>query len=287
MMYDFPPPKRLLSPELQDLLLEEGTPVVGSDELSLGTGTIPVLGTSRSGKSTWIATMVDWVIAHTSRKIIYADFPEVFVEEGIPDHWKGRVETRPLSSLHRVGQDENAVWICDDVPMGLNSRRSGSNQNIQVAQLAGIISHLGGGQTVIFSSQSLAGVDKSLFRYTEVVTVIRYMSDAGLKGERDEWRDEVDHAQYLLRQAHAGKGSKRLREFYITVSTTQGKNPYRIVPYVKPRWLFEGLSPKQRDIMSRPFRYMDGDKIAAIIRADDAPKRPRGRPRKTPKEDES
>lgn len=278
--YEGKPPKRLFPPELQDLLLSEGQEVIGSDELSLGTGCIPVLGTARAGKSTLVASMVDWVIHHTNRKVIYADFPPIFIEEGIPEHWKGRVESRPLNQLHRVGQDENAVWVLDDVPVSLNSRRSSANSNIQVSQLAGIISHLGGGQTIIFSAQSLAGVDKTMFRYTEVVTVCRYMSASGLKGERDEWREEVEQAQYLLRQAHGNSSSKRLRDFFVCISSDRRGNPFRIVPYIKPTWLFEEMSEKQKDILSRPFRYMDGDQLAKIIRADDQPKRPRGRPKK-------
>jgi hypothetical protein len=276
-IYDFPPPMRVMPPEIQDLLLEEGQPVAGSDERALGTGIVSILGTARSGKTTLAYGMIDWVIAHTSRPVVLASFPACVLEEGIPEHWKGRVSTANPDEMHKVERGKSPVWLMDDAAANFNSRSSMTKKNVAWSKLAGVISHLG--CTVLFTSQSLAGVDRTFFRFTEVVSVVRYMSDSGLRGERDEWRDDVDHAQYLLRRVHAGKqGGRRLRSYYITVSTSPGRKPYRIVPYVRPRWLFEGLNPRQRDMLSKPFGYMEPDEISAIIEG--PPKRPRGRPKK-------
>ena len=135
-------------------------------------------------------------------------------------------------------------------------------------------------------SQSLAAVDRSFFRFTEVCTVVRYMSDAGTKGERDEWKEEVDHAQYLLKQAHAGQMNRRLRSFYITISSAPGRQKYRVVPFVRPHWLFEELTDRQKDMLSKPFAYMTPEEIAEVIEGPQP--RKRGRPKKqTTTEDES
>ncbi len=283
-IYDYPPPRRSMPPEVQDLLLEEGSKITGAEEAALGTGIISILGTARSGKTTLAYGMIDWVIAHTSRPVVLASFPRRVLEEGLPEHWSGRVSTGKPDQMHELHRGERPVWLLDDAAANFNSRSSMTTSQVAWSKLCGVISHLG--ITVLFTSQSLAGVDRTFFRFTEVVTVVRYMSDSGLRGERDEWRDDVDHAQYLLRKVHAGRpGGRRLRSFYVTVSTSPGRKPYRIVPYVKPRWLFEGLSDVQRDIMSKPFGYMEVEEISAIIQG--PPKRRPGRPKKKKEDDES
>jgi hypothetical protein len=282
-VYHFPPPKRVMPPELQDLLLEEGSKIEGSDETALGTGIVSILGTARSGKTTLAYGMIDWIMAHTKRPVVLGSFPAVVLEEGVPEHWKGRVSTANPDQMHEIERGNRPVWLLDDAAANFSSRSSMTKKNIAWSKLAGVISHLG--CTVIFTSQSLAGVDRTFFRFTEVVTVVRYMSDSGLRGERDEWRDDVDHAQYLLKKIHAGKpGGRRLRSFYVTVSTSPGRKPYRIVPYVRPHWLFEGITDRQRDMLSKPFGYMEASEISAIING--PPKRGRGRPKKTKEENE-
>ena len=91
------------------------------------------------------------------------------------------------------------------------------------------------------------------------------MNNAGLKGERDEWKDDVENGLYLLKQAHYhhGSKSKRFRDFYVTISSNNEK-PYRIIPYVKPKWLFE-LSDLKKDMLSRPFRYMPIEEIETLV----------------------
>lgn len=282
-IYDFPPPRRIITPELQDLLAEEGSPIIGSDETAIGTGAIIATGLSRSGKTTAVWGLVDWVVAHTSRPVVLANYPQKVIEEGLPDHWKGRIHAMNPSKMHEVKPDFNAVWVIDDAAASMAARRHASKGSVQWSQLAGVFSHIGGGQTIIYTTQSLAGLDKTVFRFTELCLLVRYMNESGLKNERDEWSEEIEYAQHLLRRAHAGiPDSRRLRSFYITVSNGR----HRVVPYAKPRWLFEGLSPKQRDMMSRPFRYMEPVEILALIDPNAVPKK-RGRPPKKTEDDEA
>lgn len=286
LWYEGPPPRRLLSPDIQDLILEEGRQVIGSDEPALGSGIIALIGTARSGKTTLAYQIIDYAIHHTKRPIFLAKFPQVVIEEGIPEHWKGRVHSRDSDEIHKVAMDENAIWLLDDAAANFNSRSSMRKGQVSFSRAAGVISHLGGGQTVIFTSQSAQGVDLSFFRFTEVVTVTRYMSGVGLRTERSAWSEDLSHAQYLLRMAHGDRGSKRLRDYYVVISSSGsgGKTGFTVVPFVKPTWLFRDLAEKPRDMLSRPFRYMDQSQIAEIIQGPQP--RPRGRPRKKKEADE-
>jgi len=256
--YSGKPNQKIFPPEIQDLLLEEGSKVIGSNETALGTGIIATLGTARSGKTTLAYGMIDFVVHHTKRPVYLAGFPEIVINEGIPKHWEGRVQTRSIEDIYKVESNEPAVWLLDDSAVNHGSRDSMSKRGKFLARIAGVISHFGGGQTIIYTTQSLAGVDKSLFRFCETVTVVRYMANAGMKGERGEWREEVSYSQYLLHKANnsVGLNSRRLRSFYVTVSDHDKNEPYRIVPYVRPDWLFNDLTPYQKDLLSRPFRYM-------------------------------
>ena len=263
--YDGKPPFTMIPPELQDLLLAEGQKLSHGNDTALGTGIISILGTARSAKTTLAYTLIDWVIHYTRRKIYLSNFPQVIIDEGIPEHWRGRVETKPIEDMWRVNKNTNAVWLHDDAAVNSNSRDSLTRKAKLTSRLAGIISHLGGGQTMIYTTQSLAGVDKTLFRFCETCTIVRHLNSAGLKGERDEWREDVDNALYLLKQAHLSNGSnsKRLRDYYVTISSNE-KNPYRIVPYLKPKWLFS-MDPIKKDMLSRPFRYMPLDELEIMI----------------------
>lgn len=263
--YQGKPPFSMIPPELQDLLLSEGQKVIGTNEGALGTGVIQILGTARSAKTTLGHTLIDWVIAHTNRRVFLSNFPEIIIEKAIPDHWKGRVFSKPIEEVWKIEKHVNAVWLHDDVGVHQNSRDSLTRKAKLQSRIAGILSHLGGGQTLIYTTQSLAGVDKTLFRFCETVTIVRHMNNAGLKGERDEWRDDVETALYLLKQAHAsiGSNSKRLRDFYVTISSNE-KRPFRIVPYVKPDWLFN-LDAIKKDMFSRPFRYTPLEDLEIMI----------------------
>ena len=263
--YDKIPPFSMISPEIQDLLLSENQ-IKTDNEKALGTGIISILGTARSGKTTLAYTLIDWAIHHTKRPIFLSNYPKVIIEKGIPDHWKGRVERRDIEDIWKVEKNENAIWLSDDSAVHTNSRDSLTRKSKLISRLSGILSHLGGGQTLIYTTQSLAGVDKSLFRFCETVTLVRHMNSAGLKGERDEWRDDIDNAIYLLHQAHyhTGSKSKRFRDFYVSISTDNSK-PYRIIPYVKPNCLFVDLDAIQRDMLSRPFRYMENEELETMV----------------------
>lgn len=262
--YDKKPPYSMIPPELQDLLGGPGNKT-SEDEDCLGTGIISLLGTARSGKTTLAYTLIDWVICHTNRPIFLSNYPEKIINEAMPEHWKNRVQRKDIQDIWKVGNNENGVWLLDDSATNLSSRDSLTRKAKLISRIAGIISHLGGGQTLIFTTQSLAGVDKSLFRFCETVTIVRHMNNAGLKGERDEWKDDVENGLYLLKQAHYhhGSKSKRFRDFYVTISSNNQK-PYRIVPYVKPKWLFE-LSDLKKDMLSRPFRYMPIEEIETLV----------------------
>ena len=277
--YQFPPPRRLYPPEVQDLILSEGSEITGAKEKALGTGIVTILGTARSGKTTLAYGLIDYAIAHTSRPIVLASFPQVVLEEGIPEHWKGRIFTGHPGEMHKIQRDGNPIWLLDDAAANFNSRSSMTKKNVAWSKLAGVISHLG--ITVIFTTQSLAGVDRTFFRFTEVVSLVRYMNDSGLRGERDEWRDDVDHAQHLLRKIHNQKGGdRRMRDFFIGVSTSPGRPPFRVIPYIKPTWLFEDLSDRQQDMLSKPFGYMDPEEISTIIEGPQPKARARTRKKK-------
>lgn len=285
LSYEFPPPREVMPPELQDLLLEEGSRVTGTDETALGTGIIAIIATARGGKTTLAYGMIDWAIHHTNRPIVLASFPQIVLDEGIPDHWQGRVKTMKPQEIHTIGENEPAIWLMDDAAANFNSRSSMASGQVQFSRSAGIISHLGGGQTIIFTSQSANGVDLSFFRYTEVVQVVRYMSRMGLKTERSGWSDDIEHSQWLLKMAHGEEGSSRLRDYYVTISHSKGRgeSPFRVVPYVKPTWLFQEMSQKRRDMLSRPFRYMSQKELTTILTGK-PPRRGPGRPKKEEKQ---
>lgn len=262
--YDGIPPFSLIPPEIQDLLLSENQ-FKTDGEKALGTGIIAILGTARSGKTTLAYSLIDWAIHHTKRPIFLSNYPQKIIDEGIPKSWRGRVFRKDIEDIYKVDKNENGIWLSDDSAVHTNSRDSLTRKAKLISRISGILSHLGGGQTLIYTTQSLAGVDKTLFRFCETVTLVRHMNSAGLKGERDEWRDDIDNAIYLLHQAHShtGSKSKRYRDFYVSISTDPNK-PYRIIPYVKPNVLFQ-LDAIKKDMLSRPFRYMETDELEAMV----------------------
>jgi hypothetical protein len=280
--YVFPPPFRVIPPEIVDLLGEPGQVFDGMEEDCLGCGIVQALGVARSGKTTWAYLALDWVIAYTKRPIYFANLPQIIIDEGIPDHWKGRVFTKPADEIHKVPASEMPVWVIDDASAHHSSRSSMNKKGMILAKTAPVISHLNA--AIIYTTQSLAAVDRSFFRFTETVMVVRYMNQSGMRGERDEWREDVEHAQYLLRRAHAGLPGRRMRSYYVTVSSSPGKNPFRVVPFVRPSWLFEDLDERRKDMLSKPFAYMSEEEISAVIEG--PPPRPRGRPKKKKEENE-
>ena len=266
-VYTDEPPFWTFPPEILDLLLEPGTPLKGTgDATALGTGIIPILGTARAGKTTLAYGMVDHVVRYTKRPVFFGDFPEAVIEKALPDHWKGRVNAQPIEVMWKADPWTSPVWVLDDSAIHLNARDSATSGSKALARLSGVLSHLGA--TLIFTTQSLAGVDLSLWRFTEVVSCIRYMNTAGLRGERDKWVRDVVHSQHLLRSTHYGHGipSRRLRSFYVVLSDNNTQEPFRIVPYVRPGWLFNA-DPEMADMLSRPFKFLSmEEREAAIMR---------------------
>ena len=57
--YDFPPPFRVIPPEIVDLLGEPGQVFDGMEEDCLGCGIVQALGVARSGKTTWAYLALD------------------------------------------------------------------------------------------------------------------------------------------------------------------------------------------------------------------------------------
>ena len=259
--YEDIPPFTMIPPELQDLLLEEGRECSDGTP-ALSTGTILCSGSSRSGKTTKAWMLIDLVIHHTKRTVILNNFPDIVIKEGLPPHWKNRVISGDIGNLWKVPKTMNAVWLIDDSAVHNSSAEAYNSANSKyISKISGIISHLGGGQTLIYTTQNLAGVQKSLFRYTETVFLCGHMNIAGLRTERSEYFEDISNAQYLLREVHdyAGDTDKRFRNYYITISTNENQ-PYRIVPFLKPKWLFD-LDARKKDMMSRPFRYMSKEEV--------------------------
>lgn len=234
----------MFPPAITNLLLQEGQrfEVDGKFRTALGTGVLPVIGVSRSGKTSASYSMLDYVIKYTKRPVILDSFPQKVIDEGIPDHWKGRVYNTKFKDIATV--NEPAVWLVDDTGVGFNSRDWNSNGRI-LARVAGILSHFGGGMTVIFTTQSLSGVDVSFFRYTNLAPVIRYVDNDVLRFERSEWRDIVEQGQYELQKVSS---PRHLEWFY------SSKDKMLVKVYF-PSWLDKNNDPIVADLMSRPMRY--------------------------------
>ena len=236
--------KSMFPPAITNLLLQEGQrfEVDGEFRTALGTGVLPVVGTSRSGKTFLSYVMLDYVIKYTNRPVILDSFPKKVLEEGIPDHWKGRVTNTPFDQIAQV--DAPAVWLVDDTGLGYNSRDSLGSGKI-LARVAGVLSHFGGGMTVIFTTQLLSGVDVSFFRYTNLAPVVRFVDNDVIKHERPEWKEMVQEGQYQLRRV---TGGRCLDFFWSSKDKT-------LVPTYFPPWLDKKINPLAADLMSRPMRY--------------------------------
>ncbi len=234
----------MFPPAITNLLLQEGQrfEVNGKFRTALGTGVIPTIGVSRSGKTSAAYVMIDYVIRYTKRPVILDSFPQKVIDEGIPEHWRGRVSNTKFKDIAKV--NEPAVWLVDDTGVGFNSRDWNSNGRI-LARVAGILSHFGGGMTVIFTTQSLSGVDVSFFRYTNLAPVVRYVDNDVLRFERSEWRDIVEEGQYQLQKVSS---PRHLDYFYSSKDKI-------LVPIHFPNWLNKNNDPIVADLMSRPMRY--------------------------------
>lgn len=101
-------------PSIVNLLLQEGQRWKVGDRFktALGTGIIPIVASARGGKTSLAYAMIEYVIQYTKRPIILDSFPERVIDEGIPDHWRGRVTNTSFNDIASV--DEPAVWLLDD-----------------------------------------------------------------------------------------------------------------------------------------------------------------------------
>ena len=156
--------KTQFPPSITNLLLQEGQRwmVNGNPRTALGTGIIPIIASARGGKTSLAYSMIDFVIKYTSRPVILDSFPQRVIDEGIPEHWKGRVSNQSFNDIAKI--DEAAVWLLDDSATHFNSRSAMSSTNQTLAKSAGVLSHFGGGMTVLFTTQSMSGIDLSLLR---------------------------------------------------------------------------------------------------------------------------
>lgn len=246
----------IFPPSIVNLLLSEGQRfmVNGQPRSALATGIIPIVGSARSGKTSIAYCMIDYVIKYTTRPVILESFPSIVLKEGIPKHWKGRVTNTPFVDIASV--DEPAVWLVDDSASTYGSRESQGGNNRTLARCAGVLSHFGGGMTVIFTSQLLSGVDVSFLRYTTLSPVIRFVDPDVIGQERREWRGQVQNGQYELRSVCQ---DRMFRDYYYSVKDNLlAKAPF-------PAWLDKSIDPIKADLLSRPMRYHSAAKKAEMI----------------------
>jgi len=237
--------KNEFPPSITNLLLKEGQRFKKNGVFveALGTGIVPIVGSARAGKTSLAYCFLDYVIKHTNRPIILDSFPEKVIEEGVPDHWRGRVFNTPFDEIASI--NEPAVWLVDDTGASFNSRDAMSSKSKTLARVAGVLSHFAGGMTVIFTTQLLSGVDVSFFRYTNIAPVIRFVDRDVIKHERPEWVDAVKEGQYQLSRISTGL----YRDFFYSVKDEM------LCPAPFPDWLNKKVDPKKADLLSRPMRY--------------------------------
>jgi hypothetical protein len=248
--------KNEFPPSIVNLLLKEGQRWKVEDQWfeALGTGIIPIIGSARSGKTSLAYWMIDFVIKYSNRPIILDSFPQKVIDEGIPDHWKGRVSNQSFTDIATI--NEPALWLVDDTGAHFNSRSALESNNKVLARSAGILSHFGGGMTVIFTTQSLSAIDLSFLRFTTISPCIRWVDEDVIHTERKEWIGEVKHGNYLLNQV--SKDIRKRDYFYSTKDKCLVKCKF-------PEFLQKSKDPKKADLMSRPMRYhTTADKMKMI-----------------------
>lgn len=247
--------KNQFPPSITNLLLKEGQRFKKDGQFieALGTGIIPIVGTARAGKTSLAYCFLDYVIKHTNRPIILDSFPDIVIDDGIPEHWKGRCYNTPFDDIAEV--EEPAVWLVDDTGASFNSRDAMTSKSKTLARVAGVLSHFAGGMTVIFTTQLLSGVDVSFFRYTNIAPVIRFVDRDLIKHERPEWKSVVQEGQYRLNSVSSGL----FRDYFYSV-----KDEY-LCPAPFPKWLDKKNDPIKADLLSRPMRYHTTEDKQLII----------------------
>ena len=238
--------KNRFPPSITNLLLKEGQRWKVDDKFrtALGTGIIPIIASARGGKTSLAYSMIDYVIEYTNRPVILDSFPQRVIDEGIPDHWKGRVTNHSFNDIAKI--DEPAVWLLDDSATHFNSRSAMSSTNQTLAKSAGVLSHFGGGMTVLFTTQSMSGIDLSLLRYTTISPIIRWVDRDLIPHERKEWKGEIEYGQYQLAKVCQ---DERYRDYFWSV-----KDKILVKSHF-PKYLQQNQNPIKADLLSRPMRY--------------------------------
>ena len=221
------------APRAQALLLEPS-------EDAIGTGIIPICGSARSGKTTLALALISWAARRTSRRFAFVGLPDAYID-ALPDHIKARASNPSMDELPTL---RDAVVLLDDTATSLSSRDSTTTQGKMISRIAGVISHLG--LTVILTTQSMAGVDLSLLRYTELAPLIKRIDPMALRVERTEWSGELAEAQDELK-SHGFD-----RSLYWSVADE------RLCRHPFEDWM-------GTDMLSRPFRYLDQPTLDGMI----------------------
>ena len=213
----------------QMLLLEPQSDVNGVK--AIGTGIIPVCGSARSGKTTLALALMEWVTDNTKRDLVFIGMPDSYLE-ALPPRMKIRSSNPGMKDLSKL---RDSVVLLDDTALQLSSRDGNTSASKSVNRLAGVISHLG--LTIIMTTQSMAGVDLSLLRYTEMSPLVKRVDPMALRVERSEWSNEIQEAQEELRWRNFD------RSLYWSIADQ------RLCEHPFSDWMAQ-------DILSRPFRYL-------------------------------
>ena len=214
--------------------------LLGNDPDDISTGICVLLGSARSGKSTMMLSLVEWAAYNTKRKFAFTGLPNSYIE-ALPKFIRDRA-TNP--KMHELSQLRDCIVILDDTAATLSSKDSISTQGKFLSRIAGVISHLG--LTLILTVQSMAGLDLSLMRFTEMAVSIKRVDPMALRMERSEWSNEVKDGQIELSYYNFD------RSLYFCLSSgLVCAHPFR-------KWM-------GKDILSRPFRYLDQKELNNII----------------------
>ena len=231
------------APRAQSLLLNPSDSYIeetGSEWPAIGTGIIPIVGTARSAKTTLALALMEWVTDNTDRPLAFVGMPPSYLD-ALPQKMKARAST---PSINQLAELRDAVVLLDDTAVILNARDSSNKRNRVLNRLAGVISHLG--LTLILTSQSMAGVDIGLVRFTELAPLVKRIDPMALKVERDAWHEPLEQAQYSLRTIDYD------RAYYYSIGDEMlCKSPY-------PKWVRD-------DCLSRPYRYLSQKDINSLV----------------------
>jgi len=270
------PPMDWLPPSFQDLLRPEGQVFDAGDghmRQATGCGILCCTGSARSAKTSLSLAMMDTVMRCTDRPLCFVGWPDVCMD-ALPDHWKqpGRLyNPQNIEKLLEIKRP--AVVLLDDTAVLLNSRDAMTSGAKLMSRLAGVLSHIGGGLTVILTTQSMAGIDLSLLRFTQLAVAVRRMSPMALWSERDSWAPRIRAAQHDLADAAEDQG---WRDVYFSLMDDM------VCAAWFPDWLSRETDLERADKLSRPFRYMDNAKLKELILKPPA----RGRKRKDEEDEE-